>query len=102
MLNKTIHVKKDERALMFRRGDFETILGAGEHKFFDPFRRVSFETIPMAKPEFNHRLADFILKDQPEMAAREFHVISLGPSEVAFRYDNGVLTEVLAPNTRRL
>jgi hypothetical protein len=102
MFNKKIYVKKDERALLFRRGDFDTILGAGEHKFFDPLRRITFEVFPQSKPEFNHRLADFIVKDQPELVAREFHVIALGAQEAGLRYENGVLVELLAPNTRRV
>src|SRR5204862_4337859 len=37
-----------------------------------------------------------------ELVAREFHVVELGPTEVGLRFENGVLAEVLAPNTRRL
>ena len=95
-------VKKDERALLFRKGDFVDVLHAGEHKFVDPLRRLSIEVFPLAKPLFEHRLAEFIAKAEPQLAAREFHVIELGPTEVGLRFENGVLAEVLAPNTRRL
>jgi regulator of protease activity HflC (stomatin/prohibitin superfamily) len=57
---------------------------------------------PLAKPLFEHRLAEFIAKAEAELAAREFHVVELGPTEVGLRVENGVLVEVLAPNTRRL
>jgi regulator of protease activity HflC (stomatin/prohibitin superfamily) len=95
-------VKKDERALLFRKGDFVDVLHAGEHKFVDPLRRLSVEVFPLAKPLFEHRLAEFIAKAETELAAREFHVIELGATEVGLRFENGVLAEVLAPNTRRL
>jgi regulator of protease activity HflC (stomatin/prohibitin superfamily) len=95
-------VKKDERALLFRKGDFLDVLHAGEHKFVDPLRRLSIEVFPLAKPLFEHRLADFIAKAETELAAREFHVIELRATEVGLRIENGVLAEVLAPNTRRL
>ncbi len=95
-------VKKDERALLFRKGDFVDVLHAGEHVFVDPLRRLSVEVFPLAKPLFEHRLAEFIAKAEAELAAREFHVIEIGATEVGLRIENGVLAEVLAPNTRRL
>jgi regulator of protease activity HflC (stomatin/prohibitin superfamily) len=99
---KTIYVKKDERALLFKRGDFVKMLDAGEHSLFDPFTRLTVETYPLSKPHFEHRMAEYLLKAEPELAAREFHVVQLRASEVGLRYENGVLVEVLPPSTRRL
>jgi len=101
MLRK-FFVKKDERALLFRKGDFVEVLGAGEHTLWDPLRRLSVETFALASTRFDHRLADYLLKAEPEVVAREFHAIELRATEVGLRYENGVLTEILAPNTRRL
>ena len=95
-------VKKDERALLFRKGDFVDVLHAGEHKFVDPLHRLSVEVFPLAQTLFDHRLADFIAKAEPQLAAREFHVIELGADEAGLRFENSVLVEVLAPNIRRL
>src|SRR5262245_53197811 len=102
MLMKKFHVKKDERALLFHKGDFVEVLGAGEHWRFDPLRRYAVEKFGLAAPRFEHRLADFLVKAEPETVAREFHVVELGATEVGLRYENGVLAEVLAPNTRRM
>src|SRR5919108_1937668 len=99
---RKFHVNKDERALLFDRGDFVEILRPGEHLRFDPLRRLAIEKFPLAKPRFEHRLADFLVKEAPRMVAREFHVVELGPTEAGLRFENGVLAEVLAPNTRRL
>ena len=99
---KKIFVKKDERALLFRRGDFAEILASGEHSFFDPLNRLSVQKFPVAKAHFDHAAAEFILRMDPQLAEREFHVVQLRPSEVGLRYENGVLVEMLAPNTRRL
>jgi regulator of protease activity HflC (stomatin/prohibitin superfamily) len=99
---RKFHVKKDERALLYDRGDFVEFLRPGKHLRFDPLRRLTIERFALANPRFEHRLADFLLKEEPELVAREFHVIELGPTEVGLRYENGVLAEVLAPNTRRL
>jgi regulator of protease activity HflC (stomatin/prohibitin superfamily) len=102
MVIRKFHVKKDERALLFDRGDFVAVLQPGEHYRFDPLWRLRAETFALAETRFQHRLADYLFNAEPEVVAREFHVIELGPSEIALRHENGVLAEVLAPNTRRL
>jgi regulator of protease activity HflC (stomatin/prohibitin superfamily) len=99
---RKFHIKKDERGLLFRKGDFVRVLHPGEHRVFDPFYRVSVEKFALAKPLFDHRLAEYIRKAEPEVAAREFHVVEIGSNEVGLRYENGVIVEVLAPDTRRL
>ena len=95
-------VKKDERALLFRKGDFVRVLHPGEHVVFDPFFRMSVEKFALDKPLFDHRLAEYLRRAEPEAAAREFHVVEIGPDEVGLRYENGVIVEILAPDTRRL
>lgn len=99
---RQFYVNKDERALLFRKGDFVTILKAGEHRFFDPLGRLTVEKFSLAKTQFEHRLAEYLVKTEPDIVAREFTVIELGATEVGLRYENGVLVEVLAPNTRRV
>lgn len=102
MFMRKFLVKKDERALLFKRGDFAGILAPGEHAFFDPLMKLSVETVSLAQARFEHRLADYLISAEPELTAREFQLVQLGPQEVGLRYENGVLAEVLAPNTRRL
>jgi hypothetical protein len=102
MLFRKFYVKKDERALLFDKGDFVELLGPGEHVRFDPMRRLAVETFALANTRFEHRLAEFLVKAEPKLVAREFHVVELGPTEVGLRYENGVLAEVLVPSTRRL
>lgn len=99
---RTFHIKKDERALLFRKGDFVQVLAPGEHSHFDPLRRLSVEKFALDKPRFDHRLADYLQKWEPDVVRCEFHVLEVGAREVGLRYENGVLAEVLAPNTRRL
>jgi regulator of protease activity HflC (stomatin/prohibitin superfamily) len=96
------YVKKDERALLYKRGDFAQFLAPGEYRFFDPLKRYTVEKFSLAKPLFENRIGEYLLKAEPELAEREFHVINLGATEVGLRYENGVLVELLAPNTRRL
>jgi regulator of protease activity HflC (stomatin/prohibitin superfamily) len=102
MLVTKFHVKKDERALLLRRGDFVKVLAAGEYVYFDPLKRLTVEKFSLAKTAFDHKLAEYLLKAEPEIVAREFQAIELGAIQIALRYENCVLVEVLAPNTRRL
>jgi regulator of protease activity HflC (stomatin/prohibitin superfamily) len=95
-------VMKDERALLFRKGDFVQVLGPGEHRMFDPFKKLSLQKFPLAEPRFNHPQVKFLMSTQRELVEREFHIVELGATEVGLRYENGVLAEVLAPNTRAL
>jgi regulator of protease activity HflC (stomatin/prohibitin superfamily) len=99
---KKIFVKKDERALLFRRGDFVQMLPSGEHAFFDPLGRLSVQTFSVAKPHFDHPLAEYIVRTDRALAEREFHIVELKATEIGLRYESGVLCEMLAPNTRRL
>jgi regulator of protease activity HflC (stomatin/prohibitin superfamily) len=99
---RKFHVKKDERALLFKEGDFEAVLDAGEHRYFDPMKKLTVEKFPLAQARFEHRLADYLQKAEPQMTARVFQAVEIGASEIGLRYENGVLAEVLAPNTRRL
>jgi regulator of protease activity HflC (stomatin/prohibitin superfamily) len=102
MLYRKFHVKKDERALLFRKGDFQRVLRPGEYRKFDPLRRLTVEKYGLSEPRFEHRLAEYLRRAEPETVEREFHVIEVGPNEVGLRYENALLVEVLAPDTRRL
>ena len=106
MMLQKVHVKKDERALLFVKGDFVDVLPAGDHWLFDLFGRVKIERFSLAVPRFEHRIADYLqlTRDLREKAIveREFNAVQIGPREVGLRYENGVLVEVLAPNTRAL
>jgi regulator of protease activity HflC (stomatin/prohibitin superfamily) len=95
-------VKKDERALLFRKGDFVRVLHPGEHVVFDPFFRASIEKFSVDKPRFDHRLAEYLRRAEPDVAQREFHVVEIGADEAGLRYEDGVLAEILAPDTRHL
>jgi regulator of protease activity HflC (stomatin/prohibitin superfamily) len=101
MLHK-YHINKDERGLLFRKGDFVRVLHPGTRWVFGPLFRTRVEKFALDKPAFEHRLAEYIRKAEPAVVAREFHVVELGATEVGLRYENGVLVEVLAPDTRKL
>jgi len=99
---KRVTVKKNERGLLLRRGDFECVLQPGTHWFFDGFDELRFELFAIDQPAFKHALADYLLAKEPHVVEGEFVRVELGEHQVGLRSENGVTVELLPPATRRL
>ncbi|MGM9491727.1 slipin family protein [Ideonella sp. YS5] len=99
---KRVTVKKNERGLLLRNGDFERVLQAGEHRLFSWRDRLRVETFALEQPAFSHGLADYLMAREPEVVESEFVRVELNEQQVGLRSDNGVLVELLPPATRRL
>src|SRR5688572_871565 len=95
-------VRKHERALLFKSGDFVRFLEPGSHYELDPLKRLSIELFNVAAPLFEHRLADFFVKEYAQDVARLFAVIETGADEVATVYENGRFAGVIGPERRVL
>ena len=102
LMFERVMVKKSERALLMRNGDFERVLSPGSHWVFRGLDRLRVETFALDQPAFNHGLADYLMAKEPAVVAAEFVKVELSETQVGLRSDNGVLVEVLAPTTRRL
>jgi regulator of protease activity HflC (stomatin/prohibitin superfamily) len=99
---KRVTVKKNERGLLLRNGDFERVLQPGTHWLFDGIDHLRVETFVLEQPAFTHGLADYLMAKEPEVVAAEFVRVELAETQVGLRSENGALVEVLAPTTRRL
>ena len=53
-------VRKHERGILLRNGDFERFLAPAVYRFFDPHRRLEVERFDLTQPAFEHRLADYL------------------------------------------
>ncbi len=95
-------VRKNERGLLFKEGDFQKFLESGIYYYFDPLNQVTVTIYDLSVPEFEHPLTDFLLKQYPTEIARYFTQIELSQQQVAIVYKNGRLTDILPPNTRTL
>ena len=95
-------VRKNERGLLFKNGDFVDFLMPGTYRYFDPFKKIQVELYDLSVPEFSHRLADFFIKAYAEAVARHFTVIELGAQQIALVSKNGRLADILPPSTRAL
>jgi len=99
---KRVTVKKNERGLLLRNGDFERVLQPGTHWLFDGIDTLRVETFALEQPAFMHGLADYLMAKEPAVVAAEFARVELTETQVGLRSENGTLVEVLAPVTRRL
>ena len=99
---KRVTVKKNERGLLLRNGDFERVLQPGTHWLVAPIDSLRVELFALEQPVFTHGLADYLMAKEPGVVAAEFVRVELTEHQVGLRTENGALVEVLAPATRRL
>jgi regulator of protease activity HflC (stomatin/prohibitin superfamily) len=99
---KRVTVKKNERGLLLRNGDFERVLQPGTHWLLTGLDAVRVELFALEQSAFTHGLADYLMAKEPDVVAAEFVRVELTETQVGLRSENGVLVEVLAPATRRL
>jgi regulator of protease activity HflC (stomatin/prohibitin superfamily) len=102
MTFKRVTVKKNERGLLLRNGDFQRVLQPGTHWLFTGLDALRVETFALEQATFTHGLADYLMAREPAVVAAEFVRVELAEHQVGLRSENGVLVEVLAPGTRRL
>ena len=97
-----VTVKKNERGILLRNGDFDRVLQPGTHWLFAGLDTLRVETFALEQPAFAHALADYLMAKEPAVIAAEFVRVELTETQVGLRTENGALVEVLAPATRRL
>lgn len=100
MLIRKFIVRKNERGLLFKDGDFQGFLEPGTYRFFDPLFKVKLQCYDLSKPEFEHVLLDFFVKHHPDAMVNYFTGIELNDHQVALVYKNGRLADILPPASR--
>ncbi len=95
-------VRKHERALLFRDGDFVKFLEPGVYRIVDLVHKFTIERFDITVPVFGHRLQDFLIEEYPRQVERYFDVVTTGANEIAVVYHNDRVTLIMAPATRHL
>jgi regulator of protease activity HflC (stomatin/prohibitin superfamily) len=95
-------VKKNERGLLLRNGDFERVLQPGKHWIASGLDKVRVETFALEQAAFTHGLSDYFLAKEPVLVAQEFVRAETTDTQAALRYENDVIVEILPPATRKL
>jgi hypothetical protein len=95
-------VRKHERAILLRDGDFQRFLAPAVYRFFDPNKRIEVERFDLTEPRFEHRLNDYFMRWQPEAVDDLFLRVETGAGEIAVIYRNGHPWTFVAPERRAL
>ena len=102
MFHKKFNVRKHERALLFRDGDFVEFLEPGVHRFGALMHNYTIDRFDISNPLFGHRLQDFLIEHYAEEVERYFHIVKTNENEMAVVYHDGKVTLMMAPATRHL
>ena len=95
-------VRKHERGLLFKDGDFVRFLEPGTYRFTELPSRHDVVSFDLTVPAFVHPLVDYLVDAESEQVERLFTVVETAPEEVAVVYYNERLAEVVGPAERRL
>ena len=95
-------VRKHERGLLFKDGDFIQFLAPGTYRYFGLRHRYAVERFDLAVAAFEHRLADYLVEAERDEIDRLFHVVDTNADEVALVYLNERASAVLGPAERKL
>jgi hypothetical protein len=95
-------VRKHERALLLKNGDFVRFLAPAVYRFFDPHKRIDVERFDLSQPAFEHRLVDYLVRWQPEATEELFLRVETGANQVATITRNGHPWSVVGPERRAL
>lgn len=95
-------VRKHERGILLRNGDFERFLAPAVYRFFDPHARLSVERFDLTQPNFEHPLVDYLVRWQPEAVEDLFRTVETGAGQIAVIYRNGHPWTFVPPERRAL
>lgn len=95
-------IRKNERALLLRDGDFQRVLEPGEHGLLDFGKRYTVVRFVLDQALFEHELADYLRREQAALVTEHFHVFDLGDEEAGLRFEDDALVEILPPGSRGL
>src|SRR5260370_32764747 len=95
-------VGDNERVLLIRKKRFADILAPGEYWIFTLGQNIELERASVKGLVFASEWADYIVKEQPELASRYFTVVDTSDSQVAVVFVDGKLARVIGPGKRML
>lgn len=97
-----LHVKKQERVLLFKDNEFFRILEPGKYWFFQPVSKLQAEVFDIANtPAFDSPHLNYLLKAEPALVEKHFVIADLSDTQVAILYIDNKSREVLPPATRK-
>ena len=102
MFFSTFIVRKHERGLLYKNGDFIRFLLPGTYRYFNLLRRYTVERFDASTPAFDHRLIDYLVEAERDSVDQLFEVVQTAADEIAVVYLNEQVDTVLGPAERKL
>lgn len=99
---KMWRVKKHERGILFKDGDFDSILLPGEHTRWDLKNRYTVQIVDIHSAKFVHPLADYLRRYEPQVVETHFDALTTDIQAVGLRYEDDALVEIIPPSAKRL
>jgi len=97
---RRILVGDQNRVLLIRKGRFADILEPGQYWIFGT--GVETATFNVNELVFENAWSGYVVKEQPELAARMFTTVETGDMQVALVFHDGKLARILGPGKRAL
>ena len=101
-LFKRFYVKKHQKGILYREGDFEKILLPGVYWYFDPLNKLETGFYDLNQPLFDLPIIDFLIEKKPELIETHFEMVDLSDNEAALIYQEDKLVNILPPSSRKL
>lgn len=99
---KTIKVKKYEIALLYKHNEIDQILIAGVHHRFDPLNNSRYKLINLEKTKVDTEIAEQLINFYPDIINQHCYLVDVAENEIALRYQENKLVEVILPATKVL
>ena len=99
---QTFNVKQYAKGLLFKNGNFMSVLEPGEHKFFAVGQRFEVVMCDINSGVFEHPIKDFLIAKRPGVIAEHFSLIETSEAQIAIVKREGTILEIVAPNARAM
>lgn len=93
-------VRKHERGLLFKDGDFESFLAPGTYRYTGWQHSYAVEIFDITQPTFQHSLQNYLYEAERENMEALFHVVETSATEAAVVYLDQKAKAVLGPGER--
>jgi regulator of protease activity HflC (stomatin/prohibitin superfamily) len=95
-------VKQYAKGLLFKNGNFVSMLEPGEHNLFAVGQRFEVVTYDINAGVFEHPIKDYLIAKRPAVIAEHFSLVQTDAAQIAVVKRDGVILEIVPPNTRAL
>lgn len=102
MMIKIIKVKKGELAVVYKNGEIQQVIEAGHYRFMDLLNTLSHQIIDLNAAKVATKTADLLISFYPEIVANHCTLVVLEKNEIALRYEEQKIVEVLLPQTKNM